>query len=128
MYFLKNDYKQAKTLYRSCIKQNPKPQLEANVLNNLACTAWYHQREQERLKTIPEQTVEKDQAKRDSTHVINYFKDSIEKLEKIHNEKHGVKRSGSELQKLDQLFSKESVIPNDFTQETEEEYFTLLKS
>jgi len=39
-----------------------------------------------------------------------------------------VKKNGSELQKLDQLFSKESIIPNDFTQETEEEYFTLLKS
>lgn len=59
--------------------------MEATLLNNLACAAWYHQREQERLKTIPEQTVEKEQAKRDSTFVINYFKDAIEKLEAIHN-------------------------------------------
>jgi tetratricopeptide (TPR) repeat protein len=54
IYFLNSDFKAAKALYRNCIKLAPKPQLEAMVLNNLACTGWYHQREQERLKTIPE--------------------------------------------------------------------------
>ena len=30
-------------------------------------------------------------AKRDSQHIINYFKETIEKLEKFHNDKHSVK-------------------------------------
>ncbi len=81
MYFLKNDFQIAKNLYRNCIKLSPNPTLEAYTLNNLACTAWFHQREMEKTKTIPEQTKAKDQAKKDSEFIANYFKEAIHKLE-----------------------------------------------
>ena len=41
-----------------------------------------------KVQTIPEQTKEKEMAKRDSQHIINYFKETIEKLEKFHIDKH----------------------------------------
>ena len=117
-------------MYRNCLKLAPRAQLEAYTLNNLACTAWYHYREAMKVKTIPEQTREKEMVSKDSEHIINYFKETIEKLEKIHNDKHEVKRSVSQLQMLENLFTKDpsQVIPKDFHTETEEEYFDLLKS
>jgi len=75
------------------LKLAPRPELEAYTLNNLACTAWYHHRDAMKVQTIPEQTKEKEMAKRDSQHIINYFKETIEKLEKFHNDKHSVKRN-----------------------------------
>jgi len=100
VYFLKNDFRTAKSLYRNCLKLAPRAQLEAFTLNNLACTAWYHHREAMKVKTIPEQTREKELASKDSEHIINYFKETIEKLEKIHNDKHDIKRNVSQLQML----------------------------
>jgi hypothetical protein len=69
-------------------------------------------------------------AAKDSQHIINYFKETLEKLEKLHTDKHDIKRPVSQLQMLENLFTKdpEHVIPKDFTSETEEEYFELLKS
>ena len=40
--FLEGDYRQAKDFYRNTLKMAPKPQLEADVLNNLAFTSWMH--------------------------------------------------------------------------------------
>lgn len=88
VYFLQNDFRTAKSLYRNVLKLAPKPQLEAFTLNNLACTAWYHHREAMKVQTIPEQTKEKEMASRDSLHIINYFKETIEKLEKVYNDRH----------------------------------------
>jgi hypothetical protein len=62
VYFLKSDFRTAKSLYRNCLKLAPRAQLEAFTLNNLACTAWYHHREAMKVKTIPEQTREKELA------------------------------------------------------------------
>ena len=93
IYFLQNDFRTAKSLYRNVLKLAPRVELEAFTLNNLACTAWYHHRDAMKVQTIPEQTKEKEMAKRDSQHIINYFKETIEKLEKIHNDKHQVKRN-----------------------------------
>ena len=69
-------------------------------------------------------------ASKDSEHIINYFKETIEKLEKIHTDKHEVKRSVTQLQMLENMFTKDPayVIPKDFNNDTEEEYFELLKS
>lgn len=66
-------------------------------MNNLAVTSWYHSRELERTKTIPEETKEKEQAKKDSEHILGYFKETIEKLEKLHTDKHDLKRTLNEL-------------------------------
>jgi len=88
VYYLKSDFRTAKNLYRNVLKLAPKPQLEAYTLNNLACTAWYHHREAMKVETIPEKTREKEMASRDSEYIINYFKETIEKLEKMHNDKH----------------------------------------
>ena len=81
-----------------------------------------------KVKTIPEKTREKELVSKDSEHIINYFKETIEKLEKIYNDKHEVKRSVSQLQMLENLFTKDptQIIPKDFHTETEEEYFDLL--
>ncbi len=69
-------------------------------------------------------------AKKDSEHIINYFKETIEKLEKVHTDKHEIKRNVSQLQMLENLFSKDPqhVVPKDFGPETEEDYFHLLNS
>lgn len=52
--------------------------------------------------------------------MISYFKDAIEKLEKVHGDKHDVKRSLPELQMLENIYSKEDVIPKDFNPDSEE--------
>jgi hypothetical protein len=97
VYFLKREYQTAKNLYRNCIKLGPKPQLEAYTLNNLACTAWYHCSDLEKTKTIPETTPEKELARKERDLVAGYFKEAIEKLDKLHIDKHSIKRSVAEL-------------------------------
>jgi hypothetical protein len=82
----------------------------------------------DKTQTIPEVTPTKEQAKRDREHVNNYFKEAIEKLDSLHVDRHDIKRTLTELQLCESLFSKESVIPKDFGPETEEMYFTLIKS
>ena len=42
IYFLNNEYSKAKQLYRNCMKLAPKPEMEAQLLNNLAFTSWIH--------------------------------------------------------------------------------------
>ena len=54
IYFLQNDFRTAKSLYRNVLKLAPRAELEAFTLNNLACTAWYHHRDAMKVKTIPE--------------------------------------------------------------------------
>ena len=39
-----------------------------------------------KLKTIPEQTKEKESAQKDFNYVMNYFKGALEKLEKINKD------------------------------------------
>lgn len=65
----------------------------AHTLSNLACANWYHNKQQQRLETIPKITKEKEQAKADDVHTVNYFKEAIEKLEKLHLDKQGIKRN-----------------------------------
>ncbi len=59
---------------------------------------------------------------------MNYFKQSIEILENSHHSITGGQRSLNELQLLDKFFAKDQIIPSDFNEETEEFYFSLLKS
>jgi len=46
----------------------------------------------------------------------------------VHQKKHEDKRSLKELQLMENLFSKDDVIPKDFSSENEEEYFRLLNN
>lgn len=46
----------------------------------------------------------------------------------MHQKKHEDKRSLKELQLMENLFSKDDVIPKDFSSENEEEYFRLLNN
>ena len=128
VYFLKNEYQTAKNLYRNCIKLAPKPLLEAYTLNNLACTAWYHSSELDKTKTIPELTPAKEQASKDKEHVIGYFKEAIEKLDKLYIDRQDIKRSLAELQMAENIYSNDDVIPKDFSPDNEEQYFGILKS
>ena len=77
---------------------------------------------------MPEQTPAKENARKERDHVVGYFKEAIEKLDKLHVDKHSIKRSLNELQMAENIYSKDQVIPNDFSPETEEAYFSLLKS
>jgi len=49
-------------------------------------------------------------------------------LKKFHNDKQNLKRSADQLMQLENLYSHQNIIPEDFSAETEEEYFSLLKS
>ncbi len=42
IYFLNDQFSKAKQLYRNCMKLAPKPDMEAQLLNNLAFTSWMH--------------------------------------------------------------------------------------
>ncbi|CDW84277.1 UNKNOWN [Stylonychia lemnae] len=128
----------SKNLYRNCLKQSPKPLLEginisfymilAHTLNNLACASWQHYTTEMKVKTIPEITKEKEIAIQDNKHTLTYFKDAIEKLETLHYDKLGLKRTLDEYQLMENLIDKDHAVPKDLSSDNQELYFSLLKS
>ena len=73
-------------------------------------------------------TKEKEQALNDSKYIIQNFKDCLEKLEDHHYEQGSSKRDFGTIQALSKLTNKENLIPDDYSFDTEETYFNLLKS
>lgn len=75
---LNGDYVKAKEMYRHGLKSAPQPQMEANILNNLAFASWMHLIE---LPKTADESLRKDVI-RDESYVTSYLKQSIELIEK----------------------------------------------
>ena len=106
---LQGNFEAAQTSYRNCIKSDPNQILLAQTLNNLGCSSWFKAKSTEKSKKGQEK--ESD----DLNYVIANFKDSIETFEDNEQSLTGEVKSVQELQLIQKLYGKDSIIPDDFS-------------